>query len=239
MNEVLFAQAVSQLDDKYYQEAEQYHGRGHRWAAGIAAAACLALAVAGGASVLERPGADVPDNPPVEEGRGEQITGIFNGPVIAGDADVVINSYEKVPYDVWEAMKADFALAAGEEYDAFLARIPEPFQSGLTVYTVSARGETEAGLAEEYTIHDYVFACQGEDGAWVSIALCGFEFPIRECMVWDENPEQWWIGGTPVEVSRFQDQYFARFSCRGAYYDLEAAGVDDAGLEELLAGLIG
>ena len=45
MNAKLFSEAMSEVNDKYYEEAENYHCKKHRWVKWGAMAACLCLAV--------------------------------------------------------------------------------------------------------------------------------------------------------------------------------------------------
>ena len=53
MNARLLSEAISQIDDKYYQEAASYQGKRHRWAKFISLAACAAIVAAVSAASLQ------------------------------------------------------------------------------------------------------------------------------------------------------------------------------------------
>ena len=47
MNTKLFSEAISEVGDKYYEEAANYHCKKHRWIKWSAMAACLCLIISG------------------------------------------------------------------------------------------------------------------------------------------------------------------------------------------------
>lgn len=53
MNARLFSEAMSEVNDKYYEEAENYHCKEHRWVRWIAMAACLCLMVAAAIPIVD------------------------------------------------------------------------------------------------------------------------------------------------------------------------------------------
>lgn len=67
MNAKLFSEAMSNVNDRYYEEAESYHHKKHGWIKWSAAAACLAAVFAAALSVLpnhfRQPGTAPPDDP--------------------------------------------------------------------------------------------------------------------------------------------------------------------------------
>ena len=52
MNAKLFSEAMSEVNDKYYEEAANYHYKKHGWVKWIAMAACLTLVLFAALSVL-------------------------------------------------------------------------------------------------------------------------------------------------------------------------------------------
>lgn len=67
MNAKLFSEAMSEVNDKYYQEAENYHCKKHGWVKWSAMAACLTVVLFTAFSVLphyfRQQGTTPPDNP--------------------------------------------------------------------------------------------------------------------------------------------------------------------------------
>ena len=67
MNSKLFSEAMSEVNDKYYEEAENYHCKKHGWVKWSAMAACLTVVLFTAFSVLpnyfRQQGTTPPDNP--------------------------------------------------------------------------------------------------------------------------------------------------------------------------------
>ena len=67
MNAKLFSEAMSEVNDKYYEEAANYHCKKHRWVKWSAMAACLTVVLFTAFSVLpnyfRQQGTTLPDNP--------------------------------------------------------------------------------------------------------------------------------------------------------------------------------
>ena len=67
MNAKLFSEAMSEVNDKYYEEAENYHCKKHGWVKWSAMAACLTVVLFTAFSVLPnyfgQQGTTSPDNP--------------------------------------------------------------------------------------------------------------------------------------------------------------------------------
>ncbi len=67
MNAKLFSEAISEVSDKYYEEAANYHYNKHGWVKWIAMAACLTLVLFAALSVFpdyfRQQGTTPPDNP--------------------------------------------------------------------------------------------------------------------------------------------------------------------------------
>ena len=54
MNAKLFSEAMSEVNDKYYEEAENYHCKKHGWVKWSAMAACLTVMLFTALSVFPR-----------------------------------------------------------------------------------------------------------------------------------------------------------------------------------------
>lgn len=70
MKEKKLFQVMNEVDDRYYEEAEGYACKTHRWGWGMAAAACAALVLAGGLTALwpeHPPTASVSPSPATEQ----------------------------------------------------------------------------------------------------------------------------------------------------------------------------
>ena len=67
MNTKLFSEAMSEVGDKYYEEAENYHCQKHEWIKWSAMAACLTVMLFTALSVFpdyfHQQGTTPPDNP--------------------------------------------------------------------------------------------------------------------------------------------------------------------------------
>ena len=67
MNTKLFSEAMSEVGDKYYEEAENYHCKKHGWVKWSAMAACLTVVLFTAFSVLpnyfHQQGTTPPNNP--------------------------------------------------------------------------------------------------------------------------------------------------------------------------------
>lgn len=154
------------------------------------------------------------------------------------DMDVQYDSYEKLPYDVWEAIVEKFHAVTGIEYYAFLERIPAQFRDNCAFFSLSTRGYKDAGRNEDYLLHDYVFECYSDSGATAIIALCGFEEPLRDCFIQNDDLEESRINETMVTICEYRGIYWAKFTYQGVNYDIETRDLDQAGLEALLTSLL-
>lgn len=70
MKEKMLFQVMNEVDDRYYEEAEAYICKTHRWGRGIAVAACAALVLAGALAAVwpeETPTASVSPSPETEQ----------------------------------------------------------------------------------------------------------------------------------------------------------------------------
>ena len=159
---------------------------------------------------------------------------------IAADMDVQYSSYDynKLPCDVWEAIKEEFYTLTGIEYDDFTARIPVELGADFSFYSLAVRGYKDSGLEDEYRLHDYVFDCKTDDGKQAIVALCTFENPLRDYFIENEAKELSDINGTQIIIYEYENTYMMQFSYKGVNYDIETRNMDLNGMEALLVSLL-
>lgn len=168
----------------------------------------------------------------------ELVVNQLDAPPSMVDVDVELTHYDKIPYDVWKLVEEDFYTFANISYDDFVALIPEEYRMNMAFYSLATKGYKDSEQDDEYRLHDYVFDCQSDDGVQVTIALCNFEAPIRDCFISDENPEVSNVNGTPVIIYGYDNMYMVNFSYEGINYDIETKDMELDQLQELLVNII-
>ncbi|MCI8608981.1 MAG: hypothetical protein HFE73_05010 [Firmicutes bacterium] len=162
----------------------------------------------------------------------------------SADMDVQYNSYEKLPYDVWQTVISKFQDFTGIAFDDFNARLPETFDWNF--YSLSTRGYKDDGLPDEYKIHDYVFEGFKNPGSehekHAVVALCPTEAPLRDCIIVSEDEDNIKpsnINGVQVTILQCNATYLCTFSHQGINYDIETQNLNPEELKELLTGILG
>lgn len=249
-----FFRLLSGADEQKVAEAgaEMKHNSRRRWVKWAAMVACLALIAGvgipllrhsdtaqnkepGGASGVVQSGSHSGVSSPAPANL--LVVNEVNSPVSA-DMDVEYSFLKKLPYDVWIEVLEDFHGFTGVSYEAFIGKIPDTWECS-SFYSLSTRGYKDAGLQDEYRLHDYVFAYHQTDGdGEVTIALCPFETPLRDCIVVCDDPQQSKVNGIPVVIYGFRDSYMVQFSFESVNYDMEASSITLEELEELLSGIL-
>lgn len=153
------------------------------------------------------------------------------------DMDVQIMSFRKQDADAWASAVEDFHKFAGITYKDFTGRIPDTLEQ-CDFYSVSTRGYRETGSLGEYTLHDYVFNYQTQNGGRAKIAICSFEAPLRDCLLFCDNPEKSEINGVSMKIYGYQDTFIAQFSYNGINYGIETNNMAQDGLAELLTCIV-
>ncbi|MGM9606788.1 MAG: hypothetical protein ACI3XJ_04690 [Oscillospiraceae bacterium] len=253
--------AMSLLEDELIEEADAARGQKKRkggWRKWGAMAACLALIAAVGIPLLVRdaspaqgdalqPGG-VPDASSTRPGNDPEgtmpartdllVVNEVDG-LLSADMDVEYSSYtdEKLPYEVWKEILDDFQEFTGIRYEDFISKVPDTWES-QNFYSLAVRGYKDAGLQDEYRLHDYVFDYRTQTGGVVTIGLCAFEAPLRDCLILCDDPRQSEINGVPLVIYGDEDLYLVQFSFENVNYDIETNHVPLEELEELLSGLL-
>lgn len=158
-----------------------------------------------------------------------EVTNIINA-----DMDVQVTPFNKLPNDVWMSVLEDFHKSIGFTYEEFTDKIPDSYEY-CNFYSLSTRGV--ANLKAEYCLHDYVFEYKTGNGGEVTIAICSFEDPLRDCFIECDNPKQSEINGVTFLIYGMQDSFMVQFSFENINYDIETSNVTLEELEELLVSI--
>ena len=262
MNANKFSDAMSEIDTKYIDEALNYNNNAKQkatkpsWIKWGAMVACFSVIAIAAVSILlnyfNRQGTAPPDNsniaitdnPDNTESQSpgnssvELVVNQLDEPLSMLDVDVQITNYDNLSYDAWKLIEEDFYTFANISYDDFVALIPEELRMNMTFCSLATKGYNDSEQDDEYRLHDYVFDCESDDGAQVTIALCNFETPIRDWFILDENPELSNVNGTSVTIYGYDNMYMVNFSYKGINYDIETKDMDLNQLQELLVNIM-
>ena len=157
---------------------------------------------------------------------------------IPSDIDVQLTSFSEQTSNLWSSVIEDFHKFTGITYEDFTGKIPDSLEQ-CDFYSVSSREHSESGSLGEYTLHDYVFTYQTQNGGSAKIAICSFAAPLRDCLIFCDNPEKSEINGISMEIYGYQDTFMVQFFCNGIYYDIKMSNMTQDGLVELLTCIIG
>ena len=161
----------------------------------------------------------------------------LKNPPVSMDMDVQYEFFQKLPYDVWQMVLNDFHTLMGISYDDFILKVPAKW-SLLDFYSLSTRGYKDSGLEEDYRMHDYVFEYQTENSGSITIALCSFEQPLRDCFFECKNPKVSNVYGIEIMVYQYENTFFTEFKYEDVYYDIETNGVGIEEVQELLKNIL-
>ena len=207
-----FSEAMNYMDDELITEAITYKRKKNAWQKWAAMAACLCLVIVG---ALAYHGTD---RQPVNR-------------------DVQVTSLSKLPHDVWMSVLEEFRGAVGVTYEEFIAKIPNNFEC-CNFCSLSIPGYKDADLRDEYRLHDYVFEYRSKSGGELTIAICPYEEPLRDCFIECDDPQQSEINGVPVVVYGYQGSFVVQFSYENINYDIETSNISLEELENLLTAIV-
>lgn len=156
--------------------------------------------------------------------------------IMSADMDVQITSLDKLPHDVWVSVQEEFEENVGISYEEFTNKIPNTFECNH-FYTLSTPGYKDADLEEGYRLHDYVFEYCTENGGEVTIAICSFEEPLRDCFIVCDNPVPSEMNGVEVLIYRYQEHFMVQFSHGKINYDIGTNNITLSELEDLLLSI--
>lgn len=227
---------LGDINENYVKEAEAIKKtRKPSWVKWGVMAACLCLVIIG---ALITPDMQSEPNETTQPDRTNLLIVNEAENVIHTDMDVQITSLDKLPYSVWNTVLEDFYVFSGIRFEDFISKIPNTFEFS-NFYSLSTRGYKDAGLKDEYRLHDYVFAYQTKTGGTATIALCSFDAPLRDSFILCDNPENSEISGVKVLIYGDQDRYMVQFSDKNVNYDIGTRNITLEELEGLLTGIIG
>lgn len=241
--------ALGQVKEEYIAEAAptKNAGRTHLRVSRIAAAVCAILVLA--AAILLYPHIIRNPNPSSEPGALQSgsndaehsskpriVVNQLDG-LTTADMDVQFSYYDGLSADVWESVCEDFRQFTGIRYEDF-ASVLTNYGTVNHFYSMAGRTDSAIDSADAYQLHDYIFDCQTQDGGNITVAICPFEEPLRDCFIITDNPEQSEIDGVSLVIYGYNNYYLVRFSTQNLYYDIETTDVSLDELQSLLTDLI-
>lgn len=156
------------------------------------------------------------------------------GSLATNDMDVKYEDVSAMSESARTAALTKFNTDTGMSYDVFTSKIVSMGYTLNTLNLVSSGTST----GENYALHDYLFDFQTSTKATVKIAICSFEYPLRDYYIAFDNPETSQINGTDVTVYKLNDTYMISFSHGGNYFDIETSGVPIGQLQRLLSEIL-
>ncbi len=196
-------------------------------------AACLALIISVGISAQKNGTSDIPNMPPLENNLNiNQLEGLTTA-----DMDVQCNMYDQLSKQDLQAVLNQFQEFAGMSYEDFTSKICDIWEIS-SFYSLSAPDYINAGQKGEYSLHDYVFELDSNNGGTATVALCSFEKPLRDIIIDNDDPKQSVINGVPLVIYGFEAYYMVQFSYDNLYYDIETNDIALKELENLLSSII-
>lgn len=223
-----FSEAMNYMDDELITEAITYKRKKNAWQKWAAMAACLCLVIVGALAYRGT------DRQPVNS---DLLVVNEAESVMSVDMDVQVTSLSKLPHDVWMSVLEEFRGAVGVTYEEFIAKIPNNFEC-CNFYSLSIPGYKDADLRDEYRLHDYVFEYRSKSGGELTIAICSYEEPLRDCFIECDDPQQSEINGVPVVVYGYQGSFMVQFSYENINYDIETSNISLEEMENLLTAIV-
>ncbi len=254
MKKLAFCETMSDINENYVSEAHASQTKKKPiWVKWGAMAACLAIVAFAAVTFFphtEQPDITPPDtsdpaasstsgiDTPAPENSTIFIVNQLQQPPLLADMDVEITHYDKLPNDVWQTVADAFESFTGISYDDFLSRLPAELQENVMFCSLATRGYQDNAVTNEYYLHDYIFSCRSNKGTEATIAICSFDEPLRDCLIYDETPERSSIHGTPATIYEHNGMYMVQFTYNEANYDITTTGMDLEQLEQLLLNII-
>lgn len=112
--------------------------------------------------------------------------------------------------------------------------IPEgyEFENSYSVYT-----RENKDIAEYNILHDYILNYRKDDLNNIKIAFSKLEPPIRDYYI-QEGKKISKIGNVELKISKWKEMYIVIFEYKDIYFDIEATGITQDQLVDLLESLI-
>ena len=263
--------AMSFIGEDLIYEAEQPRkGPKLRYAAGLIVAAALALVIM---ALPQPAPTVVPDEPITEQAEMQQTKLQINWMETTSNAEADMDLLPEMRYDAqidgyrWPewmpsgaplrgdpplihlpnqpvtdglTVPAQFAQAAGVKGEEFYPALQERFTIA-SYYVLWVRSSRES---ETYDLaHDHCLELQTESGGTAKVSVSREGWPLRCCLILDENPLLSTVEGVEMVIHGMNlndgTGFFTRFECEGIYYDIETNGIPQRDLQYLLETLIG
>lgn len=259
MKEEKLFEEMSDIDEKYIAEARNTcNGKKPiKWTKWMAVAACVCV-VLGAVIVIPKlrnlsqgesdpiPGGNVQDQQQAASATDEEDTQVayhnqivINKPksIAVADLDVEVHAYNKLSENIWNTVLDEFREFCGFSYEELMDRIPKGFEL-YDFYSLSARQVKDNELTDEYILHDYVFRFQTEGEGGVTMAICSFEEPLKDCYMECDNPKPSEINGNTLYIYGEKGNYLVQFTYDNVHYDIETIYVTEEELEAFLEGVL-
>lgn len=233
-------EVLCDIDEKYIQEANEYHkAKKPVWFKWGAVAALLCIAVFGYIVLQQRsvPSETTIGHPPETTIGHQEDPALVINPVdrvTQVDLDVKISPYDELSADEWQAAADVFEQAIGMRYEDFTNKLPESYRQ-TAFYSIDAPAVPKDG---SYVPHDYVFEFLTEAGGEVEITICGKEEPLTDHFFLCEHPKESSINGTSVVIYDVQDSFVVRFLYQNVNYAIETRSISLEEVQELLRCII-
>lgn len=243
-----FCDILGDINEAYIKEAHlPRQKRKMIWVQWGAVAACIVAILAvsiplSGRSLSEQGNTTSPSETSEAKNNAPDATAIelvvneIDGMTTA-DMDVQIAYYDKLPESAWKAVLEDFHTFTGISYEDFVKRLSATLEIS-NFYSLATRGYKDGALEDEYRLHDYVFEGKTENDGDVTIALCSFEEPLRDCLFICDNKIPSEINGMPLVIYGAPNYYMVQFTYQNVNYDIEATNLSLDELTDLLVKLL-
>ena len=134
---------------------------------------------------------------------------------------------------------AQFAQAAGVNSVEFYPALQERFSID-SYYILWVRSSRES---ETYDLaHDHCLELQTDSGGWASVRVSRESWPLRCCLIWNEDPLLSTVEGVEMVIHGMDltdgTVFFTRFEYEGIYYDIQTSDIPQRDLQHLLETLI-
>lgn len=121
--------------------------------------------------------------------------------------------------DLMAMADMDVKLLERKTYPSHLW-IPENWDF-ISSYSLASREFKDGVLGNNYIPHDEIYNFTTTSGNKVTIAICDFEKPLRDCIIMCDEPKLSHIYGVEATILHINDLYNAQFVVNDLHFDIE------------------